>query len=443
MTDTIVDIPGVGQVAFPAGMSDADIEGAIRSKILPAAGEKPSRTAEALKSAAEAVNTGINWAGTQFTKGLTGLAGLPRTAADLNQRSAEWLGEKAGLPATGRAIGQAARFVTPGSGMTPSADDFNRAIFKGLGVPEVNAGDVPALKIDGAFGKVNAGKILDAGMQAVPGMLALPVRGAAMLSPGAQAAAVGVPAMAGGGAAELAGQATEGSAWEIPARLVAGALGVLAGSKAVTPLPARLTPEQGRLVELAKAEGIPLTVGQETGRGRGIESALARFPTSQGRMAAFADEQNAAINQAALREAGATGERLDPTTMNRVMREASDAFNAARNASGNVKLDTNFYRSLDRTITTYLDNTPAAAQTPSVLKRASDFAAVPGRELTGEQYQEFRRTLNDAASAVSDVGARRALQGVARRSGRGLAGSAAELVQSQDPYQGCRWRQRR
>ena len=112
-------IPGVGQVAFPAGMSDADIEGAIRSKILPAAGEKPSRTAEALKSAAEAVNTGINWAGTQFTKGLTGLAGLPRTAADLNQRSAEWLGEKAGLPATGRAIGQAARFVTPGSGMTP------------------------------------------------------------------------------------------------------------------------------------------------------------------------------------------------------------------------------------------------------------------------------------------------------------------------------------
>ena len=31
------------------------------------------------------------------------------------------------------------------------------------------------------------GKILDAGMQAVPGMLALPVRGAAMLSPGWQA----------------------------------------------------------------------------------------------------------------------------------------------------------------------------------------------------------------------------------------------------------------
>lgn len=35
MTDTLVNIPGVGQVSFPATMSDADIETAIKTKILP------------------------------------------------------------------------------------------------------------------------------------------------------------------------------------------------------------------------------------------------------------------------------------------------------------------------------------------------------------------------------------------------------------------------
>jgi hypothetical protein len=44
MADQIIDIPGVGQVAFPEGMSDFDITKAIRTKILPQAQTKAPDT---------------------------------------------------------------------------------------------------------------------------------------------------------------------------------------------------------------------------------------------------------------------------------------------------------------------------------------------------------------------------------------------------------------
>jgi hypothetical protein len=412
MTDTVIDIPGVGQVAFPSSMSDRDIADAIKTKILPQA--KPEKGA--LEKGAEAVNTGVNWLGTQLTKGATGLLGAPAAVGDLAQRGGEWVASKIdpvdptnpGAPA-GPSFG-AAVAKNFGAGMknhltmfgtAPTTEGMNKAVFGSLGVPEVNAGDNPALTLTNPFGiqgKVNLGKMADSAVQAVPGAAAL---GGGM-----------VPSMISGATSEAAGQAAEGSPWEIPARLAGGFLGYKAGQRVATPLPANLTAEEARLVELAKAKGIPLTVGQETGRGRGIESAVARFPTSQGRMAAFADEQNAAINRDAIGQIGQTGDRVDPTTMNRVIKQASADFDAARNASGDVKLGTDFFRDLNKTITNYLDNTPAAGQVPSVTKRAADFVNQPGHTLTGAQYQEFRRTLNEAAQSVSDSGARNALKGM-------------------------------
>lgn len=344
-------------------------------------------------SALEKLNTGINWAGTQLTKGVTGLAGLPTAVQELGNAGTKAVLEKVLGP--GRA-------ASPMTNAMPSAADFNNSIFKGLGVPEVNAADNPALTLNKPFGidgKVNVGSMLDAGVQAIP----------SMLSGGVSTA---VPGFVGGAASDAAGQATAGTPWEIPARIAAGVGGYKVGQRAVTPLPANLSAEEARLVELAKDKGIPLTVGQETGRGRGVESALSRFPTSQGRMADFADKQNLGVNKAALAEAGAVGDRLDPTTMNRVIKGASNDFEAAKNASGNVDLTPTFFRDLNKTLTAYLDNTPAGAQVPAVGKRAADFVNQPGHTLTGQQYQEFRRTLNDAAASITDVGASRALQGM-------------------------------
>lgn len=402
MSDTIVDIPGIGQVAFPEGMSDADITAAIKTKILPqqAKGGVGDAIKDGVKTAADVVNTGVNWLGTQLTKGVTGVLGAPAAIADAGKRAIEWGGEKIGAPETGKIAGQGFHNTMTFGGLAPTTEGLNRTVFGKIGVPEVNAGDNPALTLNnplGLDGKVNIGRILDAGPQAIP---AVALGGATF------------PSILGGMSSEAAGQATAGSPWEIPARVAGGFLGYKAGSRIQTPLPANLTPEEQRLVQLAKDKGIPLTVGQETGRGRAVESAVSRFPTSQGRMAAFADEQNTAINRDALNLAGATGDRLDPTTMNSVIRKASNEFEAAKNASGDVKLGRQFFRDLNDTITTYLDNTPAAAQTPSVGKRAADFVNQPGHVLTGTQYQEFRRTLSNAARSVSDVGARRALQGM-------------------------------
>lgn len=354
----------------------------------------------ALEKGVEAVNTGVNWAGTQITKGVTGLLGIPDVLGGAAQYAGEKAGEKLGFPEMGKKGGEALKQALTLFGTAPTTGGMNKAVFQDLGVPEVNAGNNPALTLDKPFGldaKVNVGKILDAAPQALPSML---FGGAA------------IPSMIGGMTSEGAGQATAGTPYEIPARLVGGVAGYRGGQKAVSPLPANLSAEEARLVQIAKDKGIPLTVGQETGRGRGVESALGRFPTSQGRMASFGDEQNAAINRDAISQIGQTGDRVDPTTMNRVIKQASSEFEAAKQTSGDVKLGTDFFRDLNKTVTTYLDNTPAAAQTPSVTKRATDFVNQPNRTLTGEQYQEFRRTLNEAAGSVSDKGAREALKGM-------------------------------
>lgn len=345
------------------------------------------------------VNTVVNTIGTGLTKGVTSALGMPDTLGEMGKRGAAWVGEKVGAPEAGAQIGDAFKRQMTMGGLMPSAETMNKGVFGQIGVPEVNAGDNPALTIHPGGSNINLGKMIDSGIQAIP----------SVLGGGLPAA---IPGFIGGVTSEAAGQATAGSPWEIPARIAAGYGGYKIGQRVATPLPSNLSPEEARLVQLAKDKDIPLSVGQETGRGRGVESALARFPTSQGKMAEFADTQNTAINRDALKSAGATGERLDPTTMNSVIKNASNEFEAAKNASGDVNLGADFFRDLNKTITGYLDNTPAAAQTPSVTKRAADFVNQPGHTLTGEQYQEFRRTLNEASQSVTDVGAARALRGM-------------------------------
>lgn len=355
--------------------------------------QSPKAEAGMVDKALDKVNTGVNWAGTQLTKGVNTLLGLPADVQSLGNAGTKMALES--MLGPGKA-------TQPMTNAMPGSADLNKSVFQGLGVPEVNAADNPALTLNKPFGldaKVNLGSMLDAGAQAIP----------SMLSGGLTTA---IPGFVGGVGSDAAGQAAAGTPYEIPARIAGGVAGYKIGQRVVTPLPANLSPEEARLVQIAKDKDIPLTVGQETGRGRAVESALSRFPTSQGRMASFADEQATAVNRDALAQAGAVGDRLDPTTMNRVIKDASREFDSVKNASGNVNLGPDFFKDLNKTITDYLDNTPAAAQVPSVSKRAADFVNQPGRTLTGEQYQEFRRTLNEAAQSVTDVGASRALQGM-------------------------------
>ena len=52
---------------------------------------------------AEKVNTGVNWLGTQLTKGATGVLGAPSALGELGRQGAGYLGEKVGVPEAGRA----------------------------------------------------------------------------------------------------------------------------------------------------------------------------------------------------------------------------------------------------------------------------------------------------------------------------------------------------
>src|SRR6478609_10297284 len=147
MSDTIVDIPGVGQVAFPSTMSDADITAAIKTKILPQAPQENGLLAKGAEKAADVVNTGVNWLGTQLTKGVTGVLGAPSAVGDVGQRGAAYLGEKLGAPEFGRNAGAGFKNAMTFGGLMPTTEGLNRTIFKDAGVPEVNAGDSPSLTL--------------------------------------------------------------------------------------------------------------------------------------------------------------------------------------------------------------------------------------------------------------------------------------------------------
>lgn len=347
-----------------------------------------------------AVNTGVNWLGTQLTKGVNTVAGLPADLQSLGNAGAKMALESVLGP------GQAKQ---PMTNIMPGAADLNQAVFQGLGVPEVNAGDQPALTLTDPFGipgKVNVGKILDAGVQALPGVA---LGGAAL------------PTATAGMTSEGAGQATAGTPWEIPARLAAGFGGYKVGQRLQTPLPANLTPNEARAVQIAKTEGIPLTVGQETGRGRALESALARFPTSQGRMAQFADDQATAVNRTALREGNFVGDRVDPETMKAFNRQVGSDFDNAVQNIQRVELRPNFFNDSGAAIAKYTQNTPATETLKSVSNKLDDFfdpklmkgGAFP--ELDGKQFQEFRKGLSESVNDLyknGQSGAAKALQGV-------------------------------
>lgn len=377
-------------------------------------------------SAPSALNAAVNIAGSNLAKGFTGIGGAAGDVRSLAGHAADWIGSKIGDPGFGEAYRKVARPMGP---IGPTSTALNAGLFTPpgatgpLAMPEAKAADIPALTLSPPAlngGKINLGSMLDAGIQAIPGMMT-----AGMPSV--------LPALGGGATSDLAGQATHGTPYEIPARILGGIPGFMLGQKATTPLPANLTPEEQRLVGLAKENPFlkdTLTIGQETGRGRGIEDALSRFPTSQGRMAAAADAQKVGINRTALAEGGFTGDRLDPTSMTDVNQKASAAFEAAKNNSGPVKLDKDFYKALEGTVGKYLENTPASQVAPVVGKRAGDFVdlakttatgprlaeaatdtALP--ELSGAQYQQFRKGLNDTMMELNPGGGEyKALKGM-------------------------------
>lgn len=434
-----VETPVAGdEKGTPTHVFDGKEWTTIESQKATPASKALSAVGDVAGKAATAINTGINWAGTQFTKGASAVAGAPATLGELGKQGASFVGEKLGVPELGRNIGGAFKNQMTFGGLLQSPEDYNKFVFGSLGAPEVNAADVPALTLKPPLlkgGKINIGGMLDAGMQAIPGMLALPAgAGAQALSPFAQAATTAVPAFTGGALSEAAGQATKGTPYEILARVLAATGGYMLGSKLVTPLPANLTPQQQRAVELAKnAEPpVPLSVAQETGRGTGTERLLSRWPTSAGPFDRLAQKQGQATDALALNEMGFKGNEMGQETMKAARNQAGGAFDEAIANTPKVELTPDFYKKGAQAIEKYTTNTADSEIIKSVANKMDDFlssklnptsgprldeAKMVGQfaEMTGEQYQNFRSGMGRAIQALYKGGkplAAEAMRGV-------------------------------
>jgi len=420
----IIEVPGHGKVEFPDGMTDDQIVAAIKANPPPV-----DMTPKSASPALDAVANVGNWFGTQMTKGVTSVLGAPAAAGDLAQRGSEWAGEKAGFPTVGKNVGASAKNLLTMFGLAPTTEGLNNTVFGGgdsprpqaslvpqplqgmgvpdvkvpqMGVPEVNAADNSSLTAKDPFafvgmkGDVNFGKMLDTGVQAIPGAM--------MLGGGV------LPAMLGGVTSEAAGQATEGTPWEIPARIAGAIPGAYLGTKITTPLPANLTPEQARAVQIAKDTGTPLSVAQETGRLKGLETGLSRFPTSSGPYEALAAKQGAAADAAALRTMGFKGDNVGTETMKAATTQARKEFNDAVNGVTNVELRPDFYNRGAAAVASYMENTPVTEQVKSVARKMDDFfdpklmKGGPYPQLDGRQFQEFRKGISDSVDDLYKAG---------------------------------------
>jgi hypothetical protein len=174
-----------------------------------------------------------------------------------------------------------------------------------------------------------------AGLTAAAGRVLAPV--AARLNPLLAGAARVTAGGAAGGAATGFGEGEGGLARRLDAAgegaVIGGAAGAAthgafgAANRMLNPIRSNLSPEAAALRAAAQAEGIPLSVGQETGSGfmKNVDSQLAQLPGSAGLAADAMDAQKRAFNAAVLRRSGTGADIASP-----------DVLNAARQRIGGV-----------------------------------------------------------------------------------------------------------
>lgn len=324
-----------------------------------------------------AINTGVNIAGTQFVKGINGLIGLPNTIQDYGLQGAAIL------------MGHGDEFKPPQHVM-PTTADMNNLVFNKLGLGEYN---VPSFRVP-----VGGDKTIDLGRAANAGLQAVPTFGGSGISSV-------VPGFAAGATSDLAGQATEGTPYEPLARIIGGGVGYRLGAKVVTPLPANLTPNEARAVQIAKENDIPLSVSQETGRGQMLERIAGRFPTGHGPFENLREQQTVGTDRMALKEAGIEGERTDPESMKSVAQQAKANFSNALKNVGPVNLDDTFYGKLGQAESKYNTLTAENSRAPIVGNTVDSYLSKDllkdgNPTLSPDQYQSYRRDLGETMNGL-------------------------------------------
>ena len=341
----LIDVPGMGVVEFPDGMSDQQISAAIMANM-------PQEKAPSAADGVGALQAGLIAAGRTTDKVVQGMRQLYNTATGDSATLAKMAKDEADKDSLYAPLRAARPFAT------------------GIG-------------------------------EALP-MMAVPVGGA-----GNAAAFIGRSALAGaapgalsyGSAADRARAAALGGA--------GGALGGAVGlgvAKLLKPAGASAAGMSDDALAAADRLGLKLTAGQKTQNAGmlGFENYLAKSPGSAGAMQAKTAGNQTAMNRAAAKAMGQGGDSLDEGAFAAAKTAIGNEFGRLQGITA-PKLDQDFMTALVRVDS---DNAAKGAfrlkSVDSVVDKALDLAAQ--NNLSGKAYKEIRTQLSNDATAAYKAG---------------------------------------
>lgn len=191
-------------------------------------------------------------------------------------------------------------------------------------------------------------------------------------------------------------------------------LSVMAARGLVSPGGVRPSAEQRRLVDVAAAEGIPLTPGQTTGSRplRTVESVFATLPSTAGAQEARNQTQREAFNRAAMTRAGVAGENLATPEVLQTARERIGGEIGQIAARNEMQVNAGVMQNVQQIATDARRYLPADKARP-VLNRVADFIdKIDTRNfrVNGEAYAKLDSALSTQIRAESDGNVRNVLQ---------------------------------
>lgn len=223
-----------------------------------------------------------------------------------------------------------------------------------------------------------------------------------MTQPGAQVAA--------GAAAGGVSGATDSDVAGLAAGLATPAVastGRRALSKALTPFPSQLSPNEQRLAKSAEAAGIALTTGQKTGSPglRTMESTFAQLPFTAKSQGAVYEGQRKAFNRAVLSKAGIDADEASTEVMDRAFKSIGKEFDNLA-AQTNVRIDQRFVDDINSVSNEYGRRLPSDVS--PVFKSYMDDLSILQKEvankpeIAGKEYQKLSSAIKKRARSASN-----------------------------------------
>lgn len=377
------------EINAPEGASETEVLSYLQSQ----AGQQPAQRVASFSPGQrpglaipepDIVSDTVKSAGAGLARGAVGMAGLPGTVEQLG---------RAGINYAGKQFGARENVVSPQTAL-PTGQDLQKGVEGYTGKfyePKTTAG-----RYAGAIGEFAPGVLF-------PGGIAQKVLGNV----------VG-PAVA----SETAGEMTKGTSLEPWARvggaLAGGALPNVA-ARALTPAPSSAVRQQA--VQTLRNEGVTdLTAGQVTGSMplRWTEAAILDTPLTGARLPTMLEKQAEQFTQAALRRSGINSTRATTDVIDKGFGDLGAKFDQLAQAS-QVRVTRQDAKQIVDALQEYKKLTPPSNQIGYVSEIVDDIAAIAGKPISGEVYQQYRSIIERVARGTQSpevAGALRTIRNV-------------------------------